>query len=143
MNSRRLIFVGTAAAAALLLGTGQASAAGDPSTTVSIRTTDSGATGGTGIFWGDYNGHGQDNPEVLGACDKQSDGLRVYASVGWVDSNGGVHAYKVEDTDGANDVCGLKTLPNIADGTKVNFDVCLKNGANGALRYCNEGTAVA
>ncbi|MEU9185909.1 hypothetical protein AB0D14_15415 [Streptomyces sp. NPDC048484] len=130
------------AAAVLLVGATAATAAADPSNTVSVATTDGNPIGGTGIFWGDFD-HGADNPEVLGACDKQSDGLRVYANVSWQDSNGNWDIREVEDATGMGDGCEYKYLPNIADGTKVYIDACLKNGANGAVRFCGSGTAIA
>lgn len=140
MLIRRALFVVTAASAALLMAA--VPAAADPSTSVSVRTTDGGASGGTGIFWGDAQGSAADNPEVLGACDKQSDGLRAYANVSWKDSRGW-HIREVEDADGAGNGCEYRTLPNITDGTTVYIDACLKNGPNGPVRFCGSGTAVA
>ncbi|MFI9774585.1 hypothetical protein ACIHCV_07725 [Streptomyces sp. NPDC051956] len=141
MLLKRVSSVGAAAAALVLFGAGAAVA--DPSTSVSVKTTDSGITGGTGIFWGDYNGVDQDNPEALGACDYQEDGLRVNAQVEWSDSYGNTQKEVIEDADGANNGCQVKMLPNIPDGTKVYIEVCLKDGANGVHRYIGMGTAIA
>ncbi|EFL37106.1 predicted protein [Streptomyces viridochromogenes DSM 40736] len=110
---------------------------------MSVATTDSGGIGATGIFWGDFNGHDQDNPEVLGACDKQADGLRAYANVSWQDRDGNWFVQEVEDATGAGDGCEYNYLPNIADGTKVYIDACLKDGPRGSVRYCGSGTAIA
>jgi hypothetical protein len=127
-----------------MVGAGSATATvTDSSTTVSIATTDGMPIGGTGAFWGDFYGIDDDNPEVLGACDKQADGLRVYANVSWQDSYGNWHVRVVEDATGAGDGCEHNFLPNIADGTKVYIDACLKDGPNGAVRYCGQGTGIA
>ncbi|GHJ37199.1 hypothetical protein [Streptomyces sp. TS71-3] len=121
-----------------------ATAAGrDPSRTVSVKTRDSGAIGATGAFWGDANGRDSDNPEVLGACDKQADGLRAWAKATWK-AGGTSHSRTAEDANGAElGTCKKTVLPNVKDGTTVHIQVCLKHGHHGTHRYCGRGTGVA
>nr|BFE29504.1 hypothetical protein GCM10010200_017550 [Actinomadura rugatobispora] len=132
-RGRRSLTVAAVTVAFLGLTASQASA----STTVSVRTTDSGAIGGTGIFWGDNPGAYDPDMrtrERLGACDKQSDGLRVYAEVQWGSNN----FFAIEDADGAGNGCHEVWLPNIKEETKVYIKACLKDGHNGRQRYCSD-----
>jgi len=144
MRKSRVGFASAAAVLSAAMVMIQASpAAADPSTTVSITTTDSGPVGGTAIFSGDIDRPSGDHRESISACDKQADGLRVYAEVGWQVNESTWTYESVEDADGAGNGCKGLVLPNITEGQTVYVKACLKDGANGALRYCGTGTGKA
>ncbi|MEU2283552.1 hypothetical protein ABZ614_16760 [Streptomyces sp. NPDC013178] len=144
MTSRILIrsgFVASIAAAAFALQIGPASA----STTVSVKTTDGGAIGGTAIVWGDskfWVDESLHDRETLGACDKQADGLRVWA-VATYPVGDHFQAKTVEDADGAGNGCKHLVLPNIPEGKTIEITACLKDGADGTPKYCGRGKAIA
>ncbi|RKN10449.1 hypothetical protein D7319_08415 [Streptomyces radicis] len=113
------------------------------STTISVRTTDSGPVGGTALFWGDDPGPG--DGEILAACDKQNgDGKIAYAMAQWK-VNGEWQFFDLID-EGASDYesgCTYADLPNIAEEKIVYVTACLKSGPNSAREYCGEDTARA
>ncbi|MDI2031377.1 hypothetical protein QFW96_22300 [Saccharopolyspora sp. TS4A08] len=124
--------------ALVLLGPAATVAQADP---VQAMGEDGGAVtlddnpGGKAIFFHDG--------DVLEVCDMQEDGLRAWGSVSWSDSSGN-HRVQAEDTDGANppDRCEFKNV-NIPEGKSVTIEACLKDGADGARRYCFTGKGVA
>jgi len=78
--------------------------------------------------------------EILEVCDLQADGLRAYGSVVYSDSTGS-YFIRIEDANGSHPIgdCARKDL-NIDEGVKITLSVCLKDGANGTLRYCYSTT---
>lgn len=145
MFSRRIITGLATAAAVVTLGIVSAPMA-SAATTVSVKTTDSGLIGATGIFWG--NNPGAVDPDMrtrerLGACDKQSgDGKISYAEAQWK-LNGQWQFFSLYDTDGGNNGCHSAWLPNIKEGTTVYIKACLATSVNHKQEYCGTGTAKA
>ncbi|MBE1487690.1 hypothetical protein [Plantactinospora soyae] len=138
--ARRHLLSGALAAFSAVAMIAVASTPAVAATTVSVRTTDGLPVGGTAIVWGNWEPG--DSREVLGACDKHADGLRAYAEAQYL-RNGQWQYYATEDADGANQTCRHLSLPNIPEGTTIHIKACLKDGPNGAQRYCGTGTAKA
>jgi hypothetical protein len=142
---RRIVSGLATAAAVVTLGMVSAPMA-SAATTVSVRTTDSGAIGATGIFWGNNPGaidSSMRTRERLGACDKQKgDNKIAYAEVQWK-LNGQWQFYSLYDTDGGGNGCHEAWLPNIKEGTTVHIKACLQTSVNHKQEYCGTGTAVA
>ncbi|MFJ2632903.1 hypothetical protein ACIO6U_13290 [Streptomyces sp. NPDC087422] len=113
--------VAVVATAAAVVAAGPASAG-----TGAIYTTD-GNPGGEAY----YTGAG----DTLLACDIQADGYRAFAEMIWIGS-GKSNVVTVEDADGANGNCAQNDSANIPSGTAISITVCLKDGANGARKWC-------
>ncbi|WP_326785490.1 hypothetical protein [Streptomyces sp. NBC_00151] len=124
--------------ATIVLSTSPAAAG----TTISVYTTDGGIKGGTGIFW--HNGNGAQPPgkSVIGARDNQADGYRVSVRVIWR-SGGALTWSTLENANGADPNGIITKVVSIPDGTPVTLEVCLKDGADGARKWCGSGEAVA
>ncbi|MFC4852944.1 hypothetical protein [Actinophytocola glycyrrhizae] len=83
--------------------------------------------GGRGVF--EHYG------EHLKACDIQGDGNRAVAYLYWVEG-GYEHLAWQHDADGANGNCKDNNL-SIGEGVYVELQVCLRDGANGADKWCS------
>ncbi len=115
------IIVGSAA---LVLGTATNSwAAGDP---ITVKTTDDNP-GGWATFW--------PNGDKFTVTDHQADGLRAS---GYIRFNGTTH--RLDDANGASTGSSsgsVSRIFSITEGTKVEIKVCLRDGADGAARFCS------
>jgi len=112
-----------ASVAALSLYSTPAFAAGNA---WSVYTTDDNP-GGRAEWYGAYSG----TQERLGACDDQADGYRVVATVRW---SGG--SKTVTAANGAGTCVFTPSSWGLAEGTTVSVTACLRDGANGADKYC-------
>ncbi|HZG02072.1 MAG TPA: hypothetical protein VE546_00625 [Streptomyces sp.] len=75
--------------------------------------------------------------ELTNACDHKTDGLRAVAILTYNSTTVEIH-----DATGDDGVCVLKDL-DIAEGTKVTLTACLRDGADGANRYCRSKSGTA
>ncbi|MFJ9666485.1 hypothetical protein ACIRPP_18025 [Streptomyces sp. NPDC101219] len=111
-------------AAALVMGTASGAwADGDP---ITVKTTDDNP-GGWATFW--------PNGEKFTVTDHQADGMRAS---GYIRFNG--KTYRLDDANGAStgsSAGGVSRDFSIAEGTKVEIKVCLRDGANGAAKFCS------
>lgn len=95
-------------------------------TNATAYTTDANP-GGRGVF--EHYG------EHLKACDIQGDGYRAVAYLYWVEG-GYENLAWIHDADGANGNCKDNNL-SIGEGVGVQLQVCLRDGASGADRWCS------
>ena len=111
--------------AALVLGaaTNAWAANGDP---ITVKTTDDNP-GGWATFW--------PNGDKFTVTDHQADGLRAS---GYIRFNGNTH--RLDDANGASTGSSSGSVArifSIAEDTKVEIRVCLRNGADGTAQFCS------
>lgn len=116
-----------------VLATGAAVMAAGPASAVTtdwqVTSADSGTPGGIAQWEG---------PDTFRACDHQADGLRAWVQASYVLS--GVTQYAtLSDANGA-DTCTTGHTASLVKGVTVHLEVCLRDGAAGALQYCKTGS---
>lgn len=121
---RRVLAAGGAAAAAMIFAASPASAGQG----LTIYTKDPGARGGYASFIADG--------DILKGCDVDADGLRPSVEMTY---SGGSYSF---DVFGGEGHC-RQAVDNLPEGTKVKVKVCLKDGDQGAEKYCGIDYGVA
>ncbi|MFH0520098.1 hypothetical protein ACHBTE_23355 [Streptomyces sp. M41] len=74
------------------------------------------------------------NDELFTVCDNRGDGMRASGHIGWLSPQMS-YWVPLQDANGAHNSCARKNL-DIAEGTTVTVQICIRNGANGEDRYC-------
>ncbi|WP_328428376.1 hypothetical protein [Streptomyces sp. NBC_00443] len=111
-----------AAGAAAILAASPASAG----TNVSVHTTDPWHAGAAGFMA---------NGDEVTVCDNRSDGKRATAIFVYTGRHSS-EKVNISDTNGAGNSCAVKKF-DIPEGNRVLLEVCVQDGANGALRSCS------
>ncbi|MFI8087565.1 hypothetical protein ACIF9R_04490 [Streptomyces sp. NPDC086080] len=111
-----------AAGAAVTLATGPAHAG----TNISVHTSDPWQSGTAGF---------QADGEKVTVCDNRGDGMRATAIFTYTASTGSKQV-RVSDTNGSGNGCATKDFA-IPEGNRVLLQVCVQDGAQGALRHCS------
>lgn len=111
--------------AALMVGsaTNAWAANGDP---ITVKTTDDNP-GGWATFW--------PNGDKFVVTDHDDDGMRAS---GYIRFNGNTH--RLDDANGAatgSSSGSVSRIFSIAEDTKVEIKVCIRDGANGTARFCS------
>ncbi|MFI6377333.1 hypothetical protein [Streptomyces sp. NPDC050546] len=119
LRMRHLATAAIAMPAAMILASGTAQAAGN---TTLVYTADGGSImGGKAILFGNSS------PERLQACDTETDGHSVIATVTW--NNHGPHGAEIVDSDGSSDFCDNKPgnikIVQIPEGAGYVVTACL------------------